>query len=121
LISSSALLGNLVAILQPHPCCEKVIAIETREFSPDQYMIKIRADLKTGKKFQVRLYCNHGHIDYAYQLFSDVPLLRWDNKEEFCSISTYPHHHHDEMGNIKPSPLVGDPIADLKVVLAETE
>ena len=30
---------------------------------------------------QVRIYYNQGHIDYACQLFVDVPILRLDNKE----------------------------------------
>jgi len=62
----------------------------------------------------MRIYYNRGHIDYAYQFFTDAPLLRWDNKEEFHHLATYPHHHHDELGNVKPSPLIGDPIKDIK-------
>ena len=54
-----------------------------------------------------------------YQLFTEVPLLRWDNKEEFRQLATYPHHHHDEQGNVKASPLTGDPLRDLEVVLQE--
>jgi hypothetical protein len=30
-----------------------------------------------------------------------------------------PHHHHDEQGNVKLSPLTGDPIIDIEVVLQE--
>ena len=67
----------------------------------------------------MRIYYNRGHIDYAYQLFTQVPLLRWDNKEEFHHIVTYPHHKHDEQGNIKPSPLAGDPINDIEIVFHE--
>ncbi|HHT9107473.1 MAG TPA: hypothetical protein ACFYEF_03055, partial [Candidatus Wunengus sp. YC63] len=40
-------------------------------------------------------------------------------KEEFRHLATYPHHYHDEQGNIKPSPLFGDPVEDIKVVLQE--
>lgn len=68
---------------------------------------------------QVRVYHNRGHVDYAYQLFADAPLLRWDNKEEFPHLVTYPHHHHDERGDIKPSPLTGNPVKDIEVVLQE--
>lgn len=92
---------------------------ETKEFSPDHFFFKIRAELTEEHKIQVRIYYNQGHIDYAYQLFTDVPLLRWDNKEEFQHLKTYPHHHHDEQGNVKPSPLTGDPVKDLGVVLRE--
>ena len=66
-----------------------------------------------------RIYYNRGHVDYAYQLFTNVPLLRWDNKEEFRRMATYPHHHHDAQGHVHPSPLTGEPLQDIGVVLQE--
>lgn len=117
--SLSSLLGTLMAILQSHPVCERATVVETRTFSPEQFFFKVRAEFTGGNKFQARIYYNRGHIDYAYQLFTDVPLLRWDNKEEFHHLETYPHHHHDEQGNVKPSPLTGDPVRDIEVVLHE--
>ena len=115
--SLPSLLGALSAALQAHPLCKRGAAIETREFAADQFIFKIRAEFTHKTSFQARIYFNRGHIDYAYQLFADVPLLRWDNKEEFHSILTYPHHHHDAQGNIAPSPLTGDPIVDIQTVL----
>jgi len=82
LTSLPALLGRLVAILQTHSMCEKVAVVETKEFSPDQFFFKVRAALGGEVRFQVRIYYNRGHIDYAYQLFTDVPLLRWDNADK---------------------------------------
>jgi len=117
LTSLPALLGALMAALQAHPLCEKVSGVETKEFSPDQFFFRIRVNLPGENKLQLRIYYNQGHIDYAYQLFTDVPLLRWDNKEEFRHLATYPHHYHDEQGNVKPSPLAGDPIRDIEIVL----
>jgi hypothetical protein len=61
--SLPSLLGNVLAILQSHPACKKIIGIETKEFSPDQFYFKIRAALSGTLKLQVRLYCNRGHID----------------------------------------------------------
>jgi hypothetical protein len=115
--SLPSLLGALSASLQAHPACKRVAEIETREFAADQFIFKIKAEFTHKTSFQARIYFNRGHIDYAYQLFADVPLLRWDNKEEFRSIATYPHHHHDAAGNIAPSPLTGDPAADIQTVL----
>ena len=116
------LLGALTAILQSHPLCGRVVILETREFSPDQFHFKVRADLSQGYGLQVRIYSNLGHMDYAYQLFKeDRPILRWDNKEEFHSLETYPHHHHDDKGNILPSPLSGSPRQDIHVVLGAVE
>ena len=113
-----SLLGTLNAALQTHPLCKRVAEVETREFAADQFIFKIKAEFPGKTSFQVRIYFNRGHIDYAYQLFTDIPLLRWDNKEEFRTIATYPHHHHDAAGNIYPSPLKGDPITDIQTVLA---
>lgn len=118
----AASLGTLTAILQSHPMCERTTILETREFSPDQFYLKVRAELPQGYKFQTRVYSNFGHVDYAYQLFKeDTPLLRWDNKEEFRTLKTFPHHFHDERGNIQSSPLTGDLQADIVFVLGEIE
>lgn len=116
------LLGVLTAILQAHPLCERLAILETREFSPDQFYFKVRAELPQGYGFQARIYSNAGHVDYAYQLFKqDHPILRWDNKEEFRSLKTHPHHHHDDRGNVVSSPLTGDPREDIALVLRAIE
>ena len=117
-----AMLGALTAILQSHPLCERTTIVETREFSSDQFYFKVRADLPQEYKFQVRVYSNASHEDYAYQLFKeDRPILRWDNKEEFRSLKTYPHHHHDDQGNVLSSPLTGNPQEDISLVLSAIE
>ncbi|NHZ72468.1 MAG: hypothetical protein GWP17_05240 [Aquificales bacterium] len=113
-----SLLGQMMAVLQSRPLCQQSQIIETKEFSPSRYFFKIRTLLATpGYNFQVRIYYNQGHVDYAYQLFTDTPLLRWDNKEEFSYLETYPHHHHNEQGHIEPSPLTGDLLQDIEIVL----
>lgn len=121
MISLPALLGSCMAVLQAYPLCQRTEIVETRAFSSDQFFFKIRAELTGRYHFQVRIYYNQGHIDYAYQLFTDVPLLRWDNKEEFPHLATYPHHHHDQHGHVNESPLTGDPVEDLEIVLQQLE
>jgi hypothetical protein len=116
------MLGALTAILQSHPLCERTAIVETREFSPDQFYFKVRAELPQGYRLQVRVYSNASHVDYAYQLLKeDSHILRWDNKEEFRNLKAYPHHHHDDRGNIQPSPLKGEPQEDITLVLLEIE
>lgn len=119
--SLSSLLGNVMAILEAHPTCEGATVVETKMFSSDQFFFKVRADFVGGSYFQARIYYNQGHIDYAYQLFARVPILRWDNKEEFRHLKSYPHHQHDDKGKIKASPLTGDPVKDIKFVLREVD
>ena len=90
--SLPVMLGAVITILQSNPLCRKVINVETKEFSPLQFFFKIRVSINTLEKttLQIRLYYNHGHIDYAYQVYTDTPLLRWDNKEEFRDLATSP-------------------------------
>ena len=115
--SLSSFLGTLMATLQSHPICKQATVVETKVFSSDQFFLKVRAELTGENLFQAQIYYNQGHIDYAYQLFTDLPILRWDNKEEFRHLETYPHHHHDEHGNVRPSRLTGNPIRDIEIVL----
>ncbi|HXV99146.1 MAG TPA: DUF6516 family protein, partial [Anaerolineae bacterium] len=83
-----------------------------------QFALKVRAELADGSMLQVRLYHNGEHTDYAYQLVrNEEPILRWDNKEHFPTLPTYPHHFHSATGQVEESPLTGDPAHDLPFVL----
>lgn len=116
-----SLLSLVMAEIQASPLFRKVAIAETKEFSADQFFFKIRAEITRTISLQVRMYYNQGHLDYSYQLFSDVPLLRWDNKEDFPDLATFPHHHHDDQGNVHPSTLVGNPSEDIPDILPEIE
>ncbi len=112
------LLNSIVSTLQDSPLFVRVQILETLQFSDEQFALKIRADLHSGDAFQVRLYCNREHTDYAYQLLrSEMPIIRWDNKEHFPSISSHPHHFHTQTGKVESSPLTGEPDHDLRIVL----
>lgn len=100
----------------------KWLGLQTEQFSATQFAIKVRADLKSGDVLQVRLYCNESHIDYAYQLIRrDAPLVRWDNKEYFPTLATYPHHFRSLSGQVLASDLTGLPDEDLPAVLRKIE
>jgi hypothetical protein len=48
--------------------------------------------------------------------------LRWDNAPHHPELITnFPHHFHDEQGQLTPSPLSGEPVADLAIVLTAIE
>jgi len=36
-------------------------------------------------------------------------------------LKSYPHHQHDDKGQVKASPLTGDPVKDIKFVLDEID
>ncbi|MBN2088939.1 hypothetical protein JW964_04975 [candidate division KSB1 bacterium] len=113
------LLAELIAILEETPFCDHIRILETSFFSFSQFAIKIRCIIFAKYTFQIRLYYNRGHFDYSYQVFSQEPLCRWDNKEHFQILRTFPHHYHNIEDEVIESPLQGEPIEDLKLVLVE--
>lgn len=115
----STLLAELVSLLENSGFCENTQITETSFFSTEQFAFKIRTTIFSFLSFQIRIYYNHGHCDYSYQVFEDEPLCRWDNKEHFPEIKTFPHHYHSINGSVIESPLQGNPATDLVYVLAE--
>lgn len=111
------LLNYVVTTPQNYSSCKVVRVVETENFSQQRFALKVRAELVNEITLQVRLYYNQGHIDYAYQLVQNsLPVLRWDNKEHFPEISSFPHHFHTK-GQVEPSKLIGDLPHDLPLVL----
>ena len=113
------LLSFIVTTLQLSPICRQVTILEVTQFSERQFTFKVRAGLQDGDVLQIRLYSNHDHMDYAYQILrQDRPIQRWDNKEHFSHLASYPHHHHTPDGQVVESALNGTPEHDLLLVLA---
>ena len=110
-------LSFVVTTLQTWPVCRVVRVLETHQFSNRQFALKVRAELTMSDTLQVRLYCNGEHTDYAYQLVHGDQSIRWDNKEHFPSLPSYPHHFHNASGKVEASPLSGDLSYDLPIVL----
>ncbi len=97
------LLNFVVTTLQTWPLSQKVKILQTHQFSDVQFALKVRATLASGDTLQVHLYRNGDHTDYAYHLISRNPI-RWDNKEHFRDLPSYPHHFHNKMGKVEASP-----------------
>jgi hypothetical protein len=115
----STLLAEIVSLLESSGFCDDTQITETSFFSTEQFAFKIKTTIFSSLSFQIRIYCNHGHYDYSYQVFNNDPLCRWDNKEHFPELKTFPHHCHTMEGSVVESALQGDPANDLIKVLAE--
>ena len=59
--SLPALLNLVVTTLQTCSYCTSVAVVETKEFSDEQFFVKVRAELSGSVSFQVRIYYNRGH------------------------------------------------------------
>jgi len=114
--SLPALLTWMTNQLQAWPACVEVQVIENRPLEPGRFRIKVRARLVEPYQLQIRYDHNRGHYDYSSQLFSDQPVVRWDNKEDAGPVPTAPHHFHTAAGDIVESPLTGDPEHDWPLV-----
>ncbi|NCP15697.1 hypothetical protein GW866_01450 [bacterium] len=113
----TALRDNLLALLRGHRLVGHVRVIYYDETPAGKVELKIRCRLAGKYQFQVWLHHEPGFQDYAYQLYTRQPLLRWDNAPHYPAIVTAPHHFHNENGQVSSSPLSGRPLEDVKKVL----
>ena len=93
---------------------EVLIADEIAE----RAVYKIRCRLLLSKyHLEIRLIQTEQETLYSYQLFSNHPIVRWDNAPHFPRIETFPHHFHNLRGRVENSELKGAPEKDLPLVL----
>jgi hypothetical protein len=115
--------NTLLQLLQSSPVIHNPQIIDLKIYGWNAFRVKIRAIVMPALSFQVWLNHNPSHTRYSYQLFrADKALLRWDNAPHHPQIiASFPHHFHDDQGQTSASPLHGDPLQDLPIVLAEIE
>ena len=102
-----ALADELLKTLHRHSLVKTVRIVNYDETPTGKLEVKIRCRLVASYQFQIWLHHELAFQDYAYQLFTDQPLLRWDNAPHYPDISTAPHHFHDENNTVSESPLTG--------------
>jgi len=115
----NALVDDIVAILESHALVESTRVVHYDETPAGKLEVKIRCELPKKYKLQIWIHVEPESLDYAYQLFTTVPLLRWDNAPHYGQLANAPHHFHDAQGNVYDSPLTGNIKKDLKIVLGE--
>lgn len=82
------------------------------------YRLRCRLTPATYQLF-IRIIQTPTELVYSYQLFTDHPIVRWDNAPHFPNIPAFPHHFHDQSDTVHSSPLQGDIFADLEIVLSD--
>ena len=75
--------------------------------------------LRPSYRLEIRLIQTEEEILYSYQLFTDRPIIRWDNAPHFPALKSFPYHFHGETGGVKESALTGDPVQDLPHILTQ--
>lgn len=115
----NAQVDALLRLLRGYPLVQSVRIVNYDETPQGKLEIKIRCHLAQNYQLQVWLHLEPQSFDYAYQLFSTQPILRWDNAPHYPQLVTAPHHFHDDMRNVVASPLTGDLLADASAVLVQ--
>jgi len=113
------LVDGILEILETHALVKTARVIHYDETPSGKLEAKIRCTLPKNHQLQIWIQIEPKSLDYAYQLFTTVPLLRWDNAPHYEHLSTSPHHFHDEYGKVHESTLKGNIKRDLKIVLTE--
>ncbi|MGH8546966.1 MAG: toxin-antitoxin system TumE family protein [Gammaproteobacteria bacterium] len=94
------------------------MAVLTQDETADRALYRIRCQLlRPAYRLEVRLIATENETIYSYQLFTDRPLIRWDNAPHFPALDTFPHHVHQESGEVEEAHLSSDPLQDLPGIL----
>jgi len=114
-----SLLAELLNILSQSQIVQATRVVEHDETAYGRVLLRIRCQLLLGFNLQIWIHHERAFQRYAYQLFTDRPILRWDNAPHHPEIQGFPHHFHDEMGREFPSTLRGDSLVDMPAILNE--
>ena len=117
------MLDDILGLLNASSFLRDPQVVELIAYGQNAFRAKLRARVTDELTLQVWLNHNDRHTRYAYQLFRhDQPVLRWDNAPHHPEQATnFPHHIHDELGQLASSPLSGNPVSDLPEVLTQIE
>ncbi len=100
-------ISKIISILQKNAIVSKIEIITLDEIT-DRAVYKIRCNLIPSEyKLDIRFVQTEKELLYSYQFFIDKPIVRWDNAPHYSDIKTFPHHFHNEKGNIVESNLTG--------------
>lgn len=96
------------------------VEVRTIDEIHESGIYKVRCSLIPAKyKLDIRFVKTREQLLYSYQLFSNKPIMRWDNSPHYPKIKTHPHHFHAEDINIVESELTGNVVLDIKKVLSD--
>jgi hypothetical protein len=115
-----ALLDDLLARMGVAPELSDIRIVENKAVDGETFVFKVHASI-LSHSLQIRFLADKNLRRYSFQLFSDRPLLRWDNAPHYPSLSNSPHHFHDQDGNVSSSALTGNLLDDFDIVIVEVK
>jgi hypothetical protein len=113
-----SLLDNLLARMRSTPELSDIQVVENEFVDDETFTFKVRATV-VPNFLQVRFLADKNLERYSFQLYSNRPLLRWDNLPHYPDLSNFPHHFHDQDEKTFSSNLTGDLLNDFDTVMVE--
>lgn len=108
---------EIISYLESVPLISSIKVLSVDEVLT-RSVLRIRCNLlPSTHHLGIRLIQTEKETIYSYQLFTDHPIVRWDNAPHFPEVSTFPHHYHNSKGTVEASRLKGEVLTDLGYVL----
>jgi hypothetical protein len=109
--------SRIISHLKSNPLISSLKIVDIDEVFT-RSVLRVRCSLlPSSHHLDVRLIQTENETIYSYQLYTDYPIVRWDNAPHFPEIVTFPHHFHNIKGEVEASPLQGSIFEDLDDVL----
>ncbi len=112
------LLDDLLARMNSTPELQEIQVLENESVDDETFAFKVRAAI-VSSFLQIRFLADKDLKRYSFQLYSNRPLLRWDNAPHYPSLLNSPHHFHDQDENVSSSLLTGNLLNDYDLVIAD--
>jgi hypothetical protein len=113
-----SLLDNLLARMRATPELSDIQVVENEFVDNETFAFKVRATV-IPNFLQIRFLADKYLERYSFQLYSDHPLLRWDNAPHYPDLPNFPHHFHVQDGSAVSSSLTGDLLDDFDAVMTD--
>ena len=112
------LLDDLLVRMRATPELRDIQVLANESVDDETFAFKIRAAI-VSSFLQIRFLADKDLKRYSFQLYSDHPLLRWDNAPHYPDLLNFPHHFHNQDEYISSSTLTGDLLNDYDLVIAD--
>jgi len=99
--------SRIISHLNSNPLISSLRVVEIDEVFT-RSVLRIRCNLLPSSHYlDIKLIQTENETIYSYQLYTDHPIIRWDNAPHFPAITSFPHHFHNIKGEVEASPLQG--------------
>lgn len=79
------IVDDILELLEENELVQNTRVVNYDETPSGRLEAKLRSQLPKSHTLQIWIHIEPKSLDYAYQLFTTVPLLRWDNSPHYAT------------------------------------